>query len=144
MTNYKLKGINEDQDYCEICGKTNLKKVMWLAELDEDNNELGHVFAAGTTCGASKLGISQGSKTRDENAVTTLAYELVKEEIARILTQECVNFQMKGTAIPRGYGRQIVTGELTLVEVVKIRNETWPILEYNAGRLSVEEALTLI
>lgn len=56
---YKLVGINSDTETCENCGKTGLKKVMWLDLLDEDGNTTGSVIAMGTTCGAKSLGFSR-------------------------------------------------------------------------------------
>jgi hypothetical protein len=142
---YKLKGINGDSDTCELCGKTNLKKVMWLAELDPDGNELGFVFAVGTTCGAKKLGLSTESKAISGQAISNLAYEMVETEIKRILEKECVNYRLQGTCILKGgYGRKIATGEMTLAEAVTKRNEAYPILEYNTGQMNIEEAIKYI
>jgi hypothetical protein len=61
---YAYKGTNSDKESCDVCGRTGLKKVIWLAELDVDGNELGHVIAAGTTCGATLLGYSQKNFTK--------------------------------------------------------------------------------
>jgi len=48
----KLLGINDDADTCGLCGKTHLKRVMWI----EDDE--GNVDQYGTTCGAKKLGLN--------------------------------------------------------------------------------------
>lgn len=69
---YAYKGTNNDTENCEICGRNDLKKVMWLIELDPDGGELGEAFAAGTTCGAKLLGYTQKDfnkaiKTASEN-----------------------------------------------------------------------------
>ena len=29
---FKVLGINDDRDFCEICGKVELKKVVWLED----------------------------------------------------------------------------------------------------------------
>lgn len=55
MKRYALKGINDDQTECSVCGKIELKKVMWLVELDEEGNEIGDAFHCGTTCGAKLM-----------------------------------------------------------------------------------------
>lgn len=52
---YALKGINDDRTECEVCGKIELKRVMWLVELDEEGNEVGDAFHCGTTCGAKLM-----------------------------------------------------------------------------------------
>ena len=66
---YGYKGMNNDTETCERCGKTDLKKVMWLIELDPDGGELGEAFAVGTTCGATLLGYTQ----KDFNKATKSA-----------------------------------------------------------------------
>ncbi len=56
MTNqkrYGLKAVNDEATVCELCGKQELKKVMWIVELFEDG-ESG-AFPVGTTCGAKML-----------------------------------------------------------------------------------------
>ena len=45
---YKILGINDDQDWCDLCGKTRLKRVVWL------ESEEGEILAVGTDC-AGKL-----------------------------------------------------------------------------------------
>lgn len=61
---YAYKGTNQDTETCEVCGRTDLKKVMWLVELDPNGNELGEAFATGTTCGSKLLGYSQKDFTK--------------------------------------------------------------------------------
>ncbi|MCP4355100.1 MAG: hypothetical protein GY793_05615 [Proteobacteria bacterium] len=53
MTKYKYMGKNEDDTYCELCGKTNLKSVVWL--LEENDSE---PKAYGTTCAAKLMRIT--------------------------------------------------------------------------------------
>lgn len=60
---YALKGVNDDESECSVCGKVELKRVMWLVELDSDGNPVGDAFHCGTTCGAKLMGYSQ-SKLR--------------------------------------------------------------------------------
>lgn len=57
---YGLKGINDEAQECVVCGRVELKRVMWLVELDSDGNEVSDVFHVGTTCGARLLGYTQG------------------------------------------------------------------------------------
>jgi hypothetical protein len=52
---YALKGVNDDESECSVCGKIELKQVMWLVELDEEGCEIGEPFPAGTTCGANLM-----------------------------------------------------------------------------------------
>lgn len=45
MTRFKIKGINDERDTCDCCGKTGLKKVVWIEDVDA-----GEIRAFGTTC----------------------------------------------------------------------------------------------
>ncbi len=56
---YALKGINDDQHECAVCGRVELKRVMWLAEIDAEGSEISEPFHCGTTCGARLLGYTQ-------------------------------------------------------------------------------------
>ena len=47
MKRFKILGTNGDQDVCDICGRVDLQKVVWL-----EDSESGQVFAAGTVCAA--------------------------------------------------------------------------------------------
>jgi hypothetical protein len=55
MKRYTLKAVNDDATECEICGRVELKRVMWIAELDVDGNEVADPFACGVVCGANLL-----------------------------------------------------------------------------------------
>ena len=59
MKRYALKGVNDDQHECSVCGRVELKRVMWLVSLDADGNQEGEAFHCGTTCGAKLLGYTQ-------------------------------------------------------------------------------------
>ena len=53
MGRYALLAVNDEESVCAVCGKPELKRVMWLR--DVENGE--EPFAVGTTCGAKLLGI---------------------------------------------------------------------------------------
>ena len=59
MTNgaprFTLLGVNDDHDTCSLCGRTNLKRVAWLAPLDADGNEAGEAAPYGTDCAGALL-----------------------------------------------------------------------------------------
>lgn len=48
---YILKATDDHEITCAQCGRTELARVVWLAELDADGNE-GTAAAYGTTCAA--------------------------------------------------------------------------------------------
>ncbi|NEB76006.1 hypothetical protein G3I40_12350 [Streptomyces sp. SID14478] len=60
-----VKGVVDDSDTCECCGRTNLKRTVALMPLDAEGNEEGDVSYYGTSCAAVALGWSQ---TRVANA----------------------------------------------------------------------------
>lgn len=45
---YTVLGINDDRDSCQCCGKTGLKRVVWIR-----NDDTGEVVHYGTTCAMS-------------------------------------------------------------------------------------------
>jgi hypothetical protein len=45
MATYKVLAVNDERDFCECCGRQNLKKVAWI-----ENEETGEIKHFGTTC----------------------------------------------------------------------------------------------
>ena len=45
MSRFKVKGINDEQDACMCCGKTGLKRVVWI-----EDTETSEVWHFGTSC----------------------------------------------------------------------------------------------
>ena len=78
---YGYKGTNNDAETCDICGRTELKKVMWLVELDPDGGEIGQPIACGTSCGATMLGYTQNEFSKKTNEASKEISRL--ERIAR-------------------------------------------------------------
>lgn len=73
MKRYALKGVNDDQHECSVCGRVELKRVMWLVSLDADGNQEGEAFHCGTTCGAKLLGYTQ---SKIKTKVSHFEYEV--------------------------------------------------------------------
>lgn len=48
MARFRIKGVNDDRDTCDCCGKTGLKKVVWIEDL-----ETQEIRAFGTSCATS-------------------------------------------------------------------------------------------
>lgn len=59
---YRYLATSDEGDACHCCGRTNLKRYVWLIELDEDRNEIGDPAPFGTTCAAHLLRGSCGKK----------------------------------------------------------------------------------
>lgn len=47
---FQLIAVNDDRDFCECCGKTGLKRVVWIQDIE--TLELKHF---GTTCATSPV-----------------------------------------------------------------------------------------
>lgn len=45
---FKVLAVNDDRDFCECCGKNNLKRVVWIE--DTETNVIQHF---GTVCAAN-------------------------------------------------------------------------------------------
>lgn len=74
-TNYRIHGVTDDTDTCEVCGKIELRRVVMLAALDADGNTEEIVYA-GTTCAARMLAKrgkrTTAAKVRDAASAATL------------------------------------------------------------------------
>ena len=65
MKKYGLVAINDEESVCSVCGKVELKRVMWLVALSPEDGTSwdGEPFPVGTTCGAKMLGYTTGKMT---------------------------------------------------------------------------------
>ena len=52
---YKMKGCNNEEHICSRCGRTELNRVIWLAPIDTDGNEIAEAAPYGTNCAARLL-----------------------------------------------------------------------------------------
>lgn len=50
MNRYQVLSVNDDRDFCGCCGKTGLKRVVFIQD-----NETGEVNHFGTTCAMSPV-----------------------------------------------------------------------------------------
>ena len=66
---FKVRGINDEQTFCDLCGKVNLKKTVIL-----ENVETGEVLRVGTSCAASKIHNTKSAKVK--KSVALLARKL--------------------------------------------------------------------
>lgn len=75
MARYQVLSINDDQDFCECCGRKGLKRVVFIRDTETD--ETKHF---GTTCAMSPVkgfGIDKEIKAaikRADDRVKTLSY----------------------------------------------------------------------
>lgn len=53
---FSVKGINDDQSSCECCGRTGLKRVVWIEDLE--TGKLSHFGVVCATAPAKAFGIT--------------------------------------------------------------------------------------
>lgn len=80
---YKIVAVNDEQDVCTICGKTNLKRVAWIVELDADGNAIGDAQAVGMDCAGRMMGWSS-AKTRKQIDLQS-DFEKLVEKLNRLV-----------------------------------------------------------
>ena len=135
---YKLKGINDDHDTCEICGKTELKRVMWLVEVSEDGDEITEAFPAGLICGAKLLGI----KSKNEAKVSKKVNEMAKEQVNIAIKKIMDTFvKIDSMLVPPQMVEDYKAGKLSRNQMIEKREEEWPILGFLNGRMTLEQAV---
>jgi len=67
MGRYIFAGCNDEAEYCTCCGKTGLKKVVWLRENTED--ELSQPSPFGVVCAARLLGVKNPTSTKAKREI---------------------------------------------------------------------------
>jgi len=73
---WKILGINDDQSTCDLCGKSELKRVVWL-----ENTETQEVMALGTTCAAKMQKITVKVQKANEKDFFKEQKANIREEI---------------------------------------------------------------
>lgn len=104
---FKIIGVTDETTVCEHCGKTNLKKVVVL-----ENLETGEIVRYGTDCAAKAM----------KTAKKTVDYEF---EMISMIKRWVANLGVEKTLIAlsnRGYGAQFRNGQIT------VRGVTTPII----------------
>ena len=126
MTTFKIVGINSDTDTCECCGKTGLKKVVWLNRMENGATVETVPFGvncaamAMKTCGAAKVWtLAQQADADRTKAELTKVHEVGGERSVRPLVVESIG-QNGGSITLLGYAN----GLKSLVE--KWAAARWP------------------
>jgi hypothetical protein len=87
MTTYRMHGLTDDTDTCEICGKVELRRVVMLMALDADGNDEEIVYA-GTTCAARALAVrgtrTTAARVRDAAAAADRVHAQAREFVAEM------------------------------------------------------------
>lgn len=135
---FRVMGINDDESYCSCCGKSGLKKVVWLAPVDGDGNTDGTAAPYGTTCAAYLLRITTDKATR-----TTRQLERAIEE--KLLAEVSAHISALRAGWWTWQGKYLLPADMeangrAAVEVLAERDARYPILGYLNGKLTLEQA----
>jgi hypothetical protein len=57
MSGFKILGVNDDQNFCQCCGKSDLKAVVWIQNLE--TGEVQHFGSVCATKPAKAFGITK-------------------------------------------------------------------------------------
>lgn len=140
---YAVKGINDDVDTCEVCGKRGLKRVVWLVELSPEGEELGEPMPVGTDCAGRMMGWRFGPKK-----IVDKLTQMHKEEMERVISA-AIKAAWRGMVVyqnvhwPLDLANAVARGEMTLQEAQDERVRRFPILGYWNGKLNREEAYAI-
>lgn len=104
---FKIIGITDETTVCETCGKTNLKKVVVLENLDT-----GEIVRYGTDCAAKAMGTKK--------SIIDIEFDLIAMIMRWLSKGHSIEVVMSGLS-NRGYGNQIRNGKL------EVRGLTSPI-----------------
>ena len=107
---YILKGINSDTETCEQCGKTGLKRVIWLEVLDADGNQTGSTIPMGTCCGAKALGF-KGEFKNVEQVAQAVEQKQEREAAVTQAQKMAIEFNDEIAIIKNGQGYVTVRGK---------------------------------
>lgn len=146
---YAMVGINDEQDTCLCCGKAGLKRVVWLVPLDQDGNRDGNAEHYGTTCAARILGYSYptsaGTKRKVELAAIKETENTIARKIQQLREKYCLIIL---SSAPHGrfyilkeHDDPYFNGTMNLKDCLEALREAFPIMRYNDGKMTREQAL---
>lgn len=92
----KLLSVNSDSETCEVCGKTGLKRVMWI-----ETEEKG-IMAYGVCCGKKALGITNNKVKTVEQVVEIIAMREKLNLVISSATEESKKFNERIAVIRYG------------------------------------------
>lgn len=137
---YAVKGINDDVDTCEVCGKRGLKRVVWLVELSPEGEELGEPMPVGTDCAGRMMGWRFGPKK-----VADKLAQMHREDMEKTVSQ-AIKAAWRGMVVyqnvhwPLDLANALARGEMTFQQAQDERVRRFPILAYWTGKISLDEA----
>lgn len=133
MTTYTIKGINDEEDTCSCCGKTGLKRVVWLAAVSVDGEE-SEPMPLGTSCAAKKMYGKSIGKAKDENKLVAEMNVAIKNKCYQLLE----SFVDSGSyCVP---AELLEMAKIDLFAALAERNNRFPILNVMNGTITTQQA----
>ena len=75
MSRFQIKGIDDTQDTCSCCGKTGLKRVVWI-----EDKQTGNIECFGTSCATNPEKCFGVSVSDINKAIRTYKSELAQKK----------------------------------------------------------------
>lgn len=98
-TRYAVNGTNDDEHVCAKCGRTELRRVVWLTPLDADGNPVGPAQPYGTNCAARLI-----APTERHSAAATLVALVDAMTYARKWIANSTSVDAIASAVRTRYG----------------------------------------
>lgn len=146
MAKYILKGVNSDANECSQCGRVELKKVVWLEPTDADGQSAGEAAPYGVNCAAKLLGFS-GTKAKIDRKIGEATLQAVQDRIREIQSGfiRVDGIDKRGRQATWLYPPEALRPHrMATDEMQKYKFEKWPILLFNEGRISLDQAAKLL
>ena len=107
---FVVKGVNDEQNYCSCCGKSGLKRVVWI-----EDTETGVVSHFGTTCAespAKAFGISTEIRAAVRKCQSDAKKAAKAAELAAIMAKHLERAEKSRAAYEEA--RATYTGEMII------------------------------
>lgn len=147
ISGYRVYGINDDHHVCSCCGKRNLKKVVWMAALDETGSEFTDPEPYGVDCAAKLLKVGKMSKEAAEKKISSIYYQefaLWKLEEEKRVSREQgfvtvlvgYRFNQERCSLPPDLAEKAKSGEMSAYEARKETIRRFPIFGVIGGSVA--------
>lgn len=142
---YRIKGINDEHDTCDLCGKAGLKRVVWLAPLDRDGQETADPSPYGVCCAAELLRLPWGAKKNRDYIESKHRQCLVERwtDHRKRLIEDGTLKVWSGIFLPLDIRVAYCKGEISFDDQIKLRNKRYPMFDITGYELTetIEKAL---
>ena len=147
---FRLVGINDDAHTCSCCGRSDLKRVLWLLPLDQDGNADGEAIPYGTSCGAKALGWAYPTRSATKRKIEGDAYVAMVTLVNDTMSALIKRYLTRGTGryacylMPPTCVGPLARGEITLERAIELREKLHPLFAYLSNKLTVQQAFAIM